>query len=159
MKYIKNENGVTIVVLVITIIVLLILAGIGINMGVESAVKARDSKLSSELNMVQHAVFETYTKYQVQAQVVEQDLPGTKITDYGQVVNKASNFQDNLKITAYTENMNNDEYYYELSEKNDFKALGITQNEDTYIINYKTGEVMNITTPKTSDEKLLYISK
>lgn len=159
MKCIKNEKGVTIVALIVTIIILLILAGISINIGMDSVVEARDSKLSSELNMVQHAIFETYAKYQIQAQVVEQDLPGIKITDYGQVVNKASNFQDNLKITAYTENMNNDEYYYELSEKNDFKALGITQNEDTYIINYKTGEVMDITTPKTSDEKLLYISK
>lgn len=159
MKYIKNEKGITLVALVITIMVLLVLAGIGINLGFDSVKKARDTKLASELNMVQHAILETYTKYQVQAQVVEQDLPGTKITDYGQVELKAFEFTDLLKVTSYTENMNNDEYYYELSTASDFKTLGITENEDTYIVNYKTGEVMNITTPKKSDKVLLYVSR
>lgn len=159
MKCVKSEKGVTIVVLVITIVVLLILAGIGINMGIESVADAKDSKLTTELNMVQHAVLETYTKYQIQAQVVEQNLPGTKITNYAQVQNKANQFIDKLKMTSYTESMSNDEYYYELSSASDFKTIGITENKDTYIINYKTGEVMNITTPKKSDETLLYVSK
>ena len=157
MKYIKSEKGITIVSLVITIIVLLILASISINWGLESISRSSDSKLDAELNMMQHAILETYTKNQVQGQVVNQTLPGNKINNYDTVIEKAEQFLGKFKITNY-ENIDDDSYYYEFNNEEQFKAIGMKNSSDTYIVNYKTGEVMNITTPKKSDGTLLYIS-
>lgn len=159
MEYTKSEKGITIVSLVITIIVLLILASISINWGLSSVTQSKDRKLDAELNMMQHAILETYAKNQVQGQVVEQDLPGTKITDYNNLITSASEFLRNLKIKKEEyNNIDNDSYYYEFSTEEQFKAIGMKNSSDTYIVNYKTGEVMNITTPKKSDGTLLYVS-
>jgi hypothetical protein len=45
-----------------------------------------------------------------------------------------------------------------ISTEDEFKNLGITNNTDSYVVNYVTGEVMNITNPKNSSGEALYIS-
>lgn len=60
----KFQKGITMVSLVITMIVILILSGIGVTVGTETIKKSKDSKLTSELLVVQHSVLEQYTKYQ-----------------------------------------------------------------------------------------------
>ena len=62
MKF-KSEKGITIISLIITIIVLTIIAGVVIYMGITGAKEVNDSKLNTELQMVQHAVLEQYAKY------------------------------------------------------------------------------------------------
>ena len=59
----RNNKGVTLVSLVVTIIVLLIIASISIVGGIQGADTAADNKLLTELDMVQHAVLQRYTKY------------------------------------------------------------------------------------------------
>ena len=59
---IKNNQGVTIVILVVAVVLLLILAGVGLNMSFSSVDKVKDSKLETELGMVRQAVTEQYWK-------------------------------------------------------------------------------------------------
>ena len=147
MRYIKNENGITLVSLVITIIILLILATISINWGKTSLTQSEDNRLQAELEMVHHAVLETYTKHKTQAQVIEQNLPGTEI-----------NISDNQNDIPNNINMKGTGTYYKLSTKREFEAIGMKNVKDTYIVNYETGEVLNMTKNKKSDGSVLHIA-
>ena len=46
---------------------------------------------------------------------------------------------------------------YKKLSKDDLEKLGITGEEDTFIVNYNTGEVINETLKVTKSEKALYI--
>lgn len=154
----RNNKGITLIALVITIVVLLIIASISIVGGIEGAETAAENKLLTELDMVQHAVLERYTK----AQMIKEDVPGEimqAIEDVNGTVSSINNELEDgnkisLKINSYTDNKY--EYYYKLNLEN-LKELGITNARDTYIVNYSTGEVLNITTQKTKSGKPLYI--
>ena len=150
---IRNEKGVTIVALIVTIIVLLIIAGITIGNGMEGAEVAVDNKLLTELNMVQHAVLQRYTK----VSLTKQDVPGDKIESYSNIVVEELKNEIKLKIaeTDYT-NLDKYEYYYKLNSEH-LKDLGVTNTTDTYIVNYSTGEVINETQKKTKSGELLYV--
>ena len=50
-------------------------------------------------------------------------------------------------LTSLSQTINNEQ----------FKELGITDIKDTYIVNYKTGEVYNETQKTTNDGNILYI--
>ena len=58
----RKNNGITLIALVITIIVLLIISGISIGGTIKINEQAKDSVAISELNMIQHAILERYTK-------------------------------------------------------------------------------------------------
>lgn len=154
----RNNKGITLIALVITIVVLLIIASISIVGGIEGAETAAENKLLTELDMVQHAVLERYTK----AQMIKEDVPGEmqEIEDVNDTVNLINNQLEDgntisLKINSYTDK-DKYEYYYKLN-LGTLKELGITNAKDTYIVNYSTGEVLNITTQKTKSGKPLYI--
>lgn len=159
----KSEKGVTLIALVLTVVIILILAGIGTYSGVSSLTKSEDSKLSSELLMVQHAALETYTKYIATNKVVqnEEALAGEKLTgneDY--IVNSNGTYyfkyesEDN-KIKLKDNDISN---YYLIFTKDEFQKLGITNATDSYVVNYKTGEVMNVRILKNSKGEALYVS-
>ncbi len=141
----RNNKGVTLVSLVVTIIVLLIIASISIVGGIQGADTAADNKLLTELDMVQHAVLQRYTKYSL---TKDKDLlVGTKV----------NSLPNPTEITWQVKNPQNDEEkYYELGSS-ELTNLGITNSKDTYIVNYSTGEVYNKTTPKTNSNEVLYI--
>lgn len=148
---IRNNKGVTLVAIVLTIVILLIISGIAINTGTKGAETAAENKLLSELKIVQHAVLERYTK----AAIVKEDVPGSKLTTYQDIVNEIdSSIQ--LKITEvnYT-NLNKYQYYYILYPQ-DLAKIGVANGKDTYIVNYSTGEVINKTTPRTAKGEVLY---
>lgn len=158
----RNNKGITLIALVITIVVLLIIASISIVGGIEGAETAAENKLLTELDMVQHAVLERYTKVCITKEIV----PGSPI-DYEEMKNELTEYSESPKESTYTitdvnnvqSNQQNDigtyQYYYRL-DSNALKELGITNTKDTYIVNYSTGEVLNETTPKTSSGKILY---
>ena len=79
MYKIKTQKGITLVSLIITIIILLIISSIGINFGINGINSTKDSKLEAELNMVQHAILEQYTKYKTTKDMVY--LVGNKVSD------------------------------------------------------------------------------
>lgn len=145
-----NNKGVTIVSLTVIIIILLILASIGVNIGIKNIKSVQDSKLTAELQMVQHAILEQYSKYKTTKDVVY--LVGNKITN--EEVNKVAN-ELGINLVQIPETYSNTEYYK--LDKASLVAIGIQDSTDEYIINYITGEVMNIT-KKLSDNTPLYIT-
>ena len=151
---ISNQTGVTLIALVITIIVLIIIAGITIGAGISGIKQTRENRLITELNMLNHAILERYTK----ASLTGEDYPGVKITEVGinlDTVLSEMATQSGLNITRKD---NNDENYYYLTNDNGgLNALGITNAEDEYIVNYETGEVINYTTKWTETNQPLYI--
>lgn len=146
----KEEKGITIVSLVITVILLLILSVVGINMGISGINSVKDSKLNAELEMVQHAVLEQYTKYKTTKNSVY--LVGTKITK-----EEVSNFANEMGITLVNipDTYSNKDYYK--LDKIALESIGIKDSTDEYVINYISGEVMNITVRKTTNNSPLYI--
>lgn len=149
MHKLKNSKGITIISLAITVIVLLIISTIGISVGIDGIKSVNDSKLTSELQMVQHAVLEQYTKYKTTQDTVY--LVGNKVT-----TEEVTNIAQELGITLVTipdTYLNKD--YYRL-DKASLREIGIQDTNDEYIINYISGEVINITQKRLSNNNPLY---
>lgn len=143
----RENKGITLVALVITVIILLIISGISITGTMRDQKQAEANTQIVELNMIQHAILERYTK----AQLTKEELPGTIIekTEVQTVIdeiNSKSGGSITLKGTEYKQ-----------LEKTDLEKLGITGKEDIYIVNYKTGEVINKTQKVTKTGVALYI--
>ena len=151
----KNETGVTLVALVITIIVLIILAGIGIGAttGINGNIQEAKTNLAiSELSQVQQAVLETYIKYRQTNN--SNSLIGIEIT-YSEAEAEFAKLSSGTLVGI--ESTDVDKVYYKLTPT-ELEELGIQNSEDTYIVNYYTGEVFNITTQKTTDGQVLYVN-
>lgn len=144
---IRKNRGITLVALIITIVILSIISGISITGTLRGRKEAEESSQISELNMVQHAILERYTK----AQLTKEALPG-RIIEKSEVqliineINTSSGENINLKGTEYKQ-----------LDKTDLTDLGITGETDIFIVNYKTGEVINKTSKVTKSGKALYI--
>lgn len=144
---IRRNDGITIITLVITIVLLLIISGISITGMLRGHEETEEVSQIAELNMIQHAALEKYTK----AQLTKETLPGTVI-DKDEVdriieeINTESGENISLKGTEYKQ-----------LDKMDLENLGIEKEDDIYIINYKTGEVINKTKKVTKSGKALYI--
>ncbi len=154
----ENEKGITLVALAITVVVMSIIAGISITAGLSGLSKSKDSLSLSELQIVQEAILQRYTKYKTVGE--ESFLLGTKM-QYQEVENIVEQVDENieLKVENYDdkgENVSPEEYYYEMNPVN-LKDIGVDKAKDTYIVNYKTGEVLNKTKIKTSTNQLLYV--
>lgn len=141
----KNE-GITMVTLVTTIIVLLIISGISITGTIRGHKETEEATQISELNMIQHAILERYTK----SQLTKEELPGTTVekTQVQTIIDEMNSTSGESIILKGTE-------YKELSI-DDLKKLGITKENNTFIVNYKTGEVINKTLKVTKSGKALY---
>lgn len=143
---IRENRGITLVALVITIVLILIVVGISITNFLGSNKISNKNNKISELNMMQHAILERYTK----AQLTKETLPGISI-DIKEVqliineMNSISNENIQLKGTEYKK----------LSTE-DLDNLGISNVSDTFIVNYKTGEVINSSLKVTEDGEALY---
>lgn len=143
----RKTNGVTLVALIITVILLLIISGISITGTLRGHKETKEASQISELNMIQHAILERYTK----AQLTKEELPGTTIKE-----NDVRTIIDEINgITGEDITLKGTEYK-ELSIS-DLEKLGVTNEEDTFIVNYKTGEVINATKKVTESGKALYV--
>ena len=137
-----NKNkGITLISLIVTIIILIIIAGISITINLNMIPSTKDSKYISELNMVQHAVFEQYTKYNLLKN--DELLVGDKVDEL-----QMSQIADELGITLVQIPQNYTTRDYYRLDKATLLDLGISNTEDEYIVNYTTGEVINITRKK-----------
>lgn len=144
----NTTNGITLVVLVITIVVLIIITGVSITGTIRGKDETEEAKLFSELNMVQHAVLERYTK----SQLTKETLPGTTM-----LMSEVQLIIDDINSsTGENIQLKGKEADYKKLEQSDLEKLGIT-GEDTYIVNYNTGEVINETIKVTKAGKALYI--
>ena len=143
-----NNKGITIIALIITIIVLLIIASISINASLQGVEQTQENQLISELKMVQHAVLERYTKYSLTKD--ESLLVGEKLDTLPEIPGNDQSWQ------MEPQSDNPESRYYKLAPS-DLNKLGIDKVEDTYVVNYKTGEVFNETIKKTDGGKALYV--
>ncbi len=144
---IRKNNGITLVALVITIVLLLVISGISITGTLRGHKETLSAKQLSELEMVQHSILERNTK----AQLTKEELPGTdvniaEVQEIIKDINSKTGDSIELKGTEYKK-----------LEKPDLENLGITSEDDTFIVNYKTGEVINETVRVTNLNKALYI--
>ena len=147
----RKNKGITMVALVITIIILLILAGISVTGVIRGIDETNESRAISQLEMVQHALLERKTKADITKEELE-ELPGTTVdsTELRNLITEIKNVTE-IKI----ELRGNEEDYKELSTA-DLNELGIEKETDTFIVNYKTGEVINKTLKVTKAGRILY---
>ena len=147
----RKNKGITMVALVITIIILLILAGISVTGVIRGIDETNESRAISQLEMVQHALLERKTKADITKEELE-ELPGTTVepTELQNLITEIKNVTE-IKI----ELRGNEEDYKELSTA-DLNELGIEKETDTFIVNYKTGEVINKTQKVTKAGRALY---
>lgn len=150
-----NQKGITLVALVITIIVLLILASVSITGGLKSIKTSKETAILSELEMIQHAVLERYTN---EVTMGTNNFPGQqKFTTTEEIKNEISELTSDTKLMNILENTKNeiDDFYY--LEKEDLEELGITNADDSYIINYKIGLVIDVTNQLTQQGEAVYV--
>ena len=157
MLKIKNEKGVTMLVLVITIIVLIILAGISINLAIQDADFTIEKKQKTELEEVAHAIYQQYIKYKqtgTEEYIIGDEYEGDTITINSDLNgNTASS-----TITKTDDSTKIDEKWYRLST-DDLEKIGIQNSKYTYIVKYSTGEVYNETSKESEQNKdTLYIN-
>ncbi len=152
MKEKKNQKGVTIVSLVITVIVLMIVAGIGVKVGTDQITKTKDNTVVSELSMVQHAILEQYTKYKTTKNA--NYLVGNMVS--GEELNSITSTLGVTLVTIPSSYSEKERAYYKL-DKASLLEIGIKNTDDEYVVNYISGEVMNITKKATSEGNALYV--
>lgn len=154
MNRIKQEKGVTLVILTVIIIALMILVGVSINLGTYDVNSTLDSKLEGELKMVQYAVFQQYAKYKTTLN--ENYIVGS---DYSKEIKKF--MSDNYPEESLVHNIVSDEdskyKKYYLLTPDDLIEIGVQDSEYSYIVNYYTGEVMNADKFETSNGTKLYV--
>lgn len=145
---IRKNKGITLITLVITIVVLLIISGISITGTITGQKETEESVQISELKIIQQAILQRYTK----SQLTKEELPGISIniTEVQSIINEINNkTQQNINLKGKE---------YKRLNKIDLENLGITGEEDNiYIVNYNTGEVINETLKITQNGKPLYI--
>ena len=146
----KNEKGITLIALAVMVIIMIIIATITFYSGVSTIQDSKQKRLKLELETVQHAVLERYTKYQI---IKDNNyLVGTKVTNTDEI---PYNYKDLLKSDVSSSQV--DENYYIL-EKEDLEKLDLIEPTFTYIVCYKTGEVMNKEVTRFSDGDFIYTS-
>ncbi len=154
----NRKNGVTLISLVITIVVILILASITIYTGTANIRETKDSVAKTELQLVQQVILEKYAKYNLTND--ETLLVGEKITNFDDIDEVIQQIKDKTGITIELKDPNIENYY--LLNMDSLATMGITNTEDEYIINYKTGEVINktkLSTGKSKEPLYLYSKK
>lgn len=148
MKKLSIENGITLTALAISIIVIIILASVTAYTAKDEITESKDSKAKAELEMVQHAVLEQYTKYKT-----------TKNTDelQGEIIS-VDEVKNLTGVTELPDTTNIANAEYRKLDADSLKKIGIkSTTDDIYIVNYATGEVFNATLKSTSDGTPLYL--
>ncbi len=149
MNIYKSEKGITLMVLALTILVLAMITGVGIYGATKGISTAKDSKLMTEVKMVQQGVIEQYVKYKTTQN--KDYIIGSKM-DINYVTKMA---MSNGFELVYPSGYEYDDYY-KLS-KADMEKLGFQNITDEYVVNYVSGEVMNYTHITDSKGNPVYV--
>lgn len=151
----RNEKGITLLILIITVIIMLILIGAGIKYGSTSLQEVKLRNFSYELQQIQGRVDSIYEKMknEVRPDYVHLDgkLLGVNIGYSAQAVetlknvrginyNGANGSDENL----YHEGNGRDAYYRYFSAKELEQKLDIKHIKQDVIINFKTREVISV---------------
>ena len=164
----KDNKGITLVVLTITVIILFILVGTGMTIIYSGVAETKDNKYYTEIGIVRQAILEQYTLAEAvgQIKVSKETSPvsfwkGTKIEEVDQIELPTIK-EDDQNAHIFLERLKKyqpeyqEDFFYRLQPK-DLATLGISDAKDEYIVNYSTGEVYNETKKLRSDAYLLYL--
>ncbi len=144
----KNEKGITLIVLVITVLLMLILAGTTINYGINSLSTVQLQNFSYELQQIQGKVDSIYEKIKLGDE--SYIILGDEITASTEAMNTLklikgidySNMLDSQKDKYYYQGQFT--YYRYLSESDLENLLDITSSPGDVIINFSTREVISV---------------
>lgn len=150
MKRMKEDKGITLIILAVSILILAIIVSVTIYNGTVGIDDAENGKLHSEVRMVQHAVLEQYIKFKNTKD--RSYLVGDKI-ELSQVQQIAQEIGINL-VNIPNTYANKD--YYILTEEH-LEQIGITNTNTQYIVNYVSGEVINFTQKTDNSGKPIYV--
>lgn len=160
MKNLRENKGITLIVLIITIVVLLIIAGISISGGITGIEEANDNRTMTELEKVQHAITQRYSKFELTKD--KSLIVGTKIDDLPTIPTptgetKAPTWKVFQVTSGATVSTHPERKYYRLSQS-DLQNLGLTgsENGSSYIVNYYSGEIFDENKKQTSKGTVLY---
>ncbi len=144
-----NEKGITLIALALTIAIAIIIAGVSITIATIDK-KEMDERISTtELSMVGEAVLETRTKYELvneEAKNIGDQISETMYKEIDEILQ-----HEGLQLIEAMEQ------YVVLIPGIGLKTLGITNTQDTYVVNFNTGEVFNYTKQRTKKGTLLYL--
>lgn len=160
MKNLRENKGITLIVLIITIVVLLIIAGISISGGITGIEESNDNRAMTELEKVQHAITQRYSKFELTKDTSL--IVGTKIDDLPTIPTptgetKAPTWKVFQVTSGATVSTHPERKYYRLSQS-DLQNLGLTgsENGSSYIVNYYSGEIFDENKKQTSKGTVLY---
>ncbi|MBR0490631.1 MAG: hypothetical protein IJJ82_01100 [Clostridia bacterium] len=160
MKNLRENKGITLIALIITIVVLLIIAGISISGGITGIEEANDNRTMTELEKVQHAITQRYSKFELTKDTSL--IVGTKIDDLPTIPTptgetKAPTWKVFQVTSGATVSTHPERKYYRLSQS-DLQNLGLTgsENGSSYIVNYYSGEIFDENKKQTSKGTVLY---
>ncbi len=144
----KEEKGVTILVLVIMVVLMVIIAGIAVNYGGNTLNTMKLQNFKYELEQIQGKVDTLYEK--IKLGDVNYITLGSDITDSPEAVATLKK----VKTIDYSDmtDSQREEYYYQgtytsyryLTEDNLQSLLGITSRPGDFIINFQTREVISV---------------
>ncbi len=147
----KEQKGVTLIALVVMIIIIIVIATVTTYSGVNTLQESKEKKMIVELEMIQHAILEIYTKYKtvgMESYLVGEELSKDEIP---------TEYYGFISSTAFLTTAKKEEKYYLLNQ-DILKEAGITNCDYTYIVNYSRGEVMNSEIQETASGRILYMS-
>lgn len=160
---INEEKGITLVALVITVVILTILGASTLTIVNNTQKSSQDTREKAELNMIQQLILERYTKYTL---TKDSDiLIGKKFGDSSDSSEPSTEYDklpyqlEYISPIGNIENETNVEKYYYMIYGEYLAKLGIDNTTNIYIVNYYTGEVMQLDTEETTDETGKYIIK
>ena len=146
-RNLKNENGITLIVLIITLIVMIIIASIAFRQGISSVNTTQDNVIETNLRMVQQALLEEYTKSKVQDD--GGNFKGRKAVE-------VEEFKSDIDDSKSPLQGDKDSYYIVTSD--DLEDLGIEAADgQTYVVDYSTGEIWDLTNKKYEDGSDAYL--
>lgn len=152
----KNEDGITLVALAVMIIIIVVIASVTIYSGTNSIQDTKQKRLKIELDIVQHAVLENYTKYKILNDT--KYLVGTPLTSIDEIPFTRYKYLLLNIDNAFKEGALAEDKYYKL-DTDKMEEMGLENPTFKYIVCYKTGEVMNSEVFVTANDELLYVSE
>lgn len=152
----KNERGITLVILIITVIIMMILVAAGISYGTTSIGEIRLQNFSYELEQIQGKVDTTHEKMKTEKKnpsyvTLNNKMIGNNITVSESAIDTLKKVTKN-KIDYRTITTDNEDYYYNrvdtmyryFSKKDLEEFFDIKNANQDVIINFKTREVISV---------------
>ena len=150
--FIKNNKGITIIALIIIVLLMVLLASVTAYEANDLISITKKQSIETNLLLIQAKVriINEQVVFEKDEEKKKELLVGTKLSDKTQVLNS-------LKEKKVLSSNESGEDYYVLSKKNlDDMGLDTLEENDAYVVNYNTEEVIYVHGVKMDDGVYLY---